>query len=133
MRNRITVNYKKDWNGDGTCFTQTVNIPVSKTELDEMNKKIRSIISKIERKKTITTDELTKYAYLKECNEGKNYTTFTTFRFIYDHFKLSTYPRIHTDRNTIVNFKYIKETKITQEDKELMLKDICARLPYVVK
>ena len=105
MRNHITVNYKKDWNGDGTCFTQTVTIPVTKTELDEMNKKICSIISKIKRKKTITTEELTKYAYLKECNEGKNYTTFTTFRFIYDHFKLSEYNRVKTDRNTIVNFK----------------------------
>lgn len=105
MRNHITVNYQKDWNTDGTCFTQTVNIPVTKTELDEMNEKIRSILSKIKRKKSITIEEFRTYAYLKECNEGKNYTSITTFRFIYDYFKLSEYNRVKTDRNTIVNFK----------------------------
>ncbi len=109
MRNRITVCNKKEkilfWNGDGTCFTQIVNIPITKAELDEMNKKIRSILSKIKRKKSNTTEEFRTYTYLKVCHEGKNYTTITTFKFIYDYFKLSTYPRIHTDRNTIVNFK----------------------------
>ena len=105
MRHNITVNYKKDWNGEGTCFTQTVNIPVTKTELDEMNKKICSILSKIGMEKSITIEEFRTYAYLKVCNEGKNYTSITTFSFIYDYFKLSTYPRIHINRNTIVNFK----------------------------
>ena len=102
---KIIVSYQKEWNNDGTCYTQTIKI--SKNFLLFLAKKIDDEIKSNYKNycNYAHGDKLKAECYLQQLDTTKNkhFLKLTQLRFIYPYlqFNFDT-SRVKTNRNTII-------------------------------
>lgn len=75
----MKINYFKEWNNDGTVYTQTITI--EKKYIEKFNELVRAKREEISKKFIISGEEMKILSYLEELQEGKNYTHLTTLDF----------------------------------------------------
>lgn len=99
--NKLIVSYQKNWDENGTVYTQTVKIPSELLTI--LNIKINKAIE--EKGHSTITDKFN-HVYISPLQDGKNYTTNTTSKLIRQELGnlwIDT-TRYLSDRNTIVEF-----------------------------
>ena len=99
--NKLIISYQKNWDENGTVYTQTVKIPSELLTI--LNIKINKAI---EEKGHPTITDNHRHIFLSPLQDGKNYITNTTSKLIRQELGnlwIDT-TRYLSDRNTIVEF-----------------------------
>lgn len=96
-----TVSYAIKITGEA-AYNQKVNFFMSDKEFQSLNDSIIERLKEIDTKTIKTAKEMTDLMYLKQFNEGLNFTTITSLFYILNFFTIKNY-RIKTNRNTLIN------------------------------
>lgn len=99
MNKKLIISYQKEWDENGTVYTQTVKIPIEL--FNSINDKLKEAIKN---KKHNTITDNFKHVYIKTLHKGKNFTTITTSEIVrYELAQLGAdISRYLTERNTII-------------------------------
>ena len=109
---RYKISYIKKYDNEGTVYTQTLNVKMTRNEFKELNYKIAT--AKLNAPSWKTNYKL----YLDTFKIGVNYTTLTQTRFfaeyygIIDSYDRTRNERFKLDRNTIVIININENVKI---------------------
>lgn len=96
------ISYQSKWNNEGTHYSQTINVRLSKEEFKLFNDNI--ILSKL------NAPSYHDYKlYLNTFKKGVNYTKLTQAMYFAEYFNIiNNDKRYKTDRNTIVVLNILK-------------------------
>lgn len=105
---RYKISYNKKWNNEGTTYSQTLNVTLTRKEFTDLNDYIA--VAKLNTPSWNTDYKL----YLNTFNEGINYTKLTQIKFFAQYFGIISIntnivndKRFKQDRNTIVKINII--------------------------
>jgi hypothetical protein len=82
----MKISYKKQFDVEGTCYSQMVSIPKEKRDvfLQVVNNSIDLTLKTINSKRVLSNQELRLQMYLKPIKRGLNFTTLTTKDYIFN-------------------------------------------------
>lgn len=102
------ISYNKKWNNEGTTYSQTLNVTLTRKEFTELNHNIT--LAKLNAPSWNTDYKL----YLNTFKKGINYTKLTQIKFFAQYFGIISIntnivndKRFKQDRNTIVKINII--------------------------
>lgn len=105
---RYKISYNKKWNNEGTSYSQTLNVTLTRKEFTDLNHNIT--LAKLNAPSWNTDYKL----YLNTFKKGINYTKLTQIKFFVQYFGIITIntniindKRFKQDRNTIVKINII--------------------------
>ena len=105
---RYKISYDKKWNNEGTTYSQTLNVTLTRKEFTDLNHNIT--LAKLNAPSWNTYYKL----YLDTFKKGINYTKLTQIKFFAQYFGIISIntnivndKRFKQDRNTIVKINII--------------------------
>lgn len=105
---RYKISYNKKWNNEGTTYSQTLNVTLTRKEFTDLNHNIT--LAKLNAPSWNTDYKL----YLNTFKKGINYTKLTQIKFFAQYFGIIGIntntindKRFKQDRNTIVKINII--------------------------
>ena len=96
------VSYRGDWDDNGTYYDQTINMRLSKSEFDGLNRSIAKERMDSSVKVIRSGYDMDILSYLRPLSVNRNYTTHTTRDFVLNYFNLIGKDRRILCRNTII-------------------------------
>lgn len=101
----MVVNYNKEFDKEGNCYTQTITYFVKDFSLQYINSKMRQIADETKFGQIVDGHSMIPSYIRKELVVGKNYLTISQFVALSHILNFGGEKRIKNDRNTIINFE----------------------------